>query len=576
MSENAASEHFRIAFEHAPIGLAIMGIREPDRGRFLHTNPALARMLGCEPGDLDGLLAREVSHPDDVDLDAQILDAAPDRTKHVEKRYMHRDGRSIWTLISATEAPSVDGVEPRYCVAQVVDISERKRIEAQLRYLADHDSLTGLLNRRSFENELVARLERVRTSGSHGALLVLDLDGFKFVNDRFGHAAGDELIVKMAVLLKQCARADDTLARLGGDEFAILAFDCTPAAAVVLAERILALVRSRGIVVSPHATARVTASVGIVTLDPSSDASADELALAADTAMYRAKANGRNGYAIHAPEPSGRLPRVERRSSEHDSWFDRLRRALDEDRFVLHAQPVVPICAEGLDHYELLLRLRGDGDELLPPGAFLLNAARFDLIGEVDRWVLGQAARLLRSHAAAGHELSLAVNLSGKTLDDLELAGELADVLQAYPVPPGRLAIEVTETAAIVNIDSARELARRLHTLGCRLALADFGAGLASFYYLKHLQFDYLKIDGEFVNGLVSGGVDRLVVEAIVGIARGLGMQTVAESVGDAATVVLLRRLGVDYGQGFHLGRPGPLEAVLPPLARPAGESILQ
>jgi diguanylate cyclase (GGDEF)-like protein/PAS domain S-box-containing protein len=568
MSKDEAGEHFRIAFEHAPIGLAIMGIREPDRGRFLHTNPALARMLGREPGDLDGVLAREVSHPDDVDVDAQLLDAVPDRAEHVEKRYIHRDGRPIWTLISATEAPSADGSESEYCVAQVVDISERKRTEAQLRYLADHDSLTGLLNRRSFENELVARLERVRTSGSNSALLVLDLDGFKFVNDRFGHAVGDELIIKMAVLLRQCARTGDMLARLGGDEFAILAHDCTPAAAVALAERILALVRTRGTVVSPEATARVTASVGIVTLDPCSDASADELALAADTAMYRAKADGRNGYAMHESAATARPGTSERRPSQHDSWFARLRQALDEDRFVLHAQPVVPICAEGPDRYELLLRLRGDDGELLPPGAFLLNAERFELIGEIDRWVLGQAARLLRTHIAAGNELNLAVNLSGKTLDDLELAGELAEILEDHPVPAGCLSIEVTETAAVINVDSARDLARKLHTLGCRFALADFGAGLASFHYLRHLEFDYLKIDGEFIAGLISGGVDRLVVEAVVGIARGLGMQTVAESVGDAATVTLLRRLGVDYGQGFHLGRPGPLEEVLPPMSR--------
>jgi EAL domain-containing protein (putative c-di-GMP-specific phosphodiesterase class I) len=211
-----------------------------------------------------------------------------------------------------------------------------------------------------------------------------------------------------------------------------------------------------------------------------------------------------------------------------------------------------------------------DNDELVPPGAFLLNAERFDLIGEIDRWVLSEAVRLLHEHARVGNDLSLSVNLSGRTMNDLDLAGDLGEMLKARPIPPGRLVVEVTETAAIVNIERARELARQLRQLGCLFALDDFGSGFSSFYYLKHLEFDYLKIDGEFITKLVSTETDQLLVQAVVGIARGLGTQTVAEFVGDSETVKLLEQLGVDYGQGFHLGRPAPVETLLPPLPRKA------
>jgi PAS domain S-box-containing protein len=264
------------------------------------------------------------------------------------------------------------------------------------------------------------------------------------------------------------------------------------------------------------------------------------------------------------------LGETERHSDaeERDSWFSRLRRALDEDRFVLHAQPIVPICSAGLPRFELLIRMLDDNDELVLPGAFLLDAERLDLIGEIDRWVISQAVSLLHEHARIGNDFSLSVNLSGKTMNDLDLAGDVGEMLKASPIPPGRLVVEVTETAAIVNIERARELAEQLRRLGCLFALDDFGSGFSSFYYLKHLEFDYLKIDGEFITKLVSTETDQLLVQAVVGIARGLGTQTVAEFVGDSETVKLLEQLGVDYGQGYHLGRPAPVETLLPQLPR--------
>jgi EAL domain-containing protein (putative c-di-GMP-specific phosphodiesterase class I) len=256
-------------------------------------------------------------------------------------------------------------------------------------------------------------------------------------------------------------------------------------------------------------------------------------------------------------------------------WGERLRAAFDEERFVLFVQPVTPIHGSGQPRYELLLRMVGERGELIGPREFLREAERLGFMGEIDRWVLGYAVKLLHDHAAAGHDLTLAVNLSGQTMNDLGLAPELAAMLDRHPVPDGRLVIEVTETSAILNIAHACELARRLRVLGCRLALDDFGAGFASFYYLKHLEFDYIKIDGEFVSRLVDTPTDELVIRAVVHVARGLGTKTIAECVGDGATVRLLRELGVDYGQGYHFGRPAPLDAYLPPLPSLKDEQLV-
>ena len=561
LARQRAEDRFRIAFQHAPIGLAITGLSGENRGRFMNTNPELARMVGRGPGELDGVSLDAVTYPDDRAYSDQLLTDASLGTISAEKRYIHADGTPFWVQVTSTPVPRPDGGPPEYCVAQIVDISERRRFEAQLHYLADHDPLTGLHNRRAFEAELERVVEQSRESGSCGALLALDLDGFKVVNDRFGHAVGDELVAQIGGLLRQSVRETDFVSRIGGDEFAIILHDCGTAEAIATSEKVLDAVRTRGTVVTQQATAHVTTSVGIAVYGPGSDTSGAELAVEADIAMYDAKAEGRNGFVVYAPDGRSRVELTQR-----DSWFSRLRRALDDDRFELYAQRIVPISGAGLDRYELLLRLRDDAGELVPPGAFIFNAERFDLIGEIDRWVLGQAIRLLNMHHAAGNDFSLSVNLSGHTMNDLSLASDLAELLKRHPIPPGRLVVEVTETAAIVNMERARELAQELRKLGCLFALDDFGAGFASFYYLKHLEFDYLKIDGEFITKLVSTEVDRLVVRAVVDIARGLGTQTVAEFVGDDETVVLLRELGVDYGQGYHLGMPAPVNGILPPL----------
>jgi diguanylate cyclase (GGDEF)-like protein/PAS domain S-box-containing protein len=565
LARRTAERRFHAAFEHAPIGVALIDLRGPRRGAFIQTNSALTRMLGGAAGALDGRTIEGLTHPEDQDKTAEKLDRLElGQSITMETRLLHDDGHELWMMVSGTPVPADDGSTGDYAVAQILDISERRRFEKQLRHLADHDALTGLYNRHRFEQELERVVSEARRYGRRAALLMLDLDGFKHVNDRFGHPVGDELVTRIGGLLRATVRATDVVARLGGDEFAIILQEAGEREAITVADNILDAIRRRGVVTQDTRHARVTTSVGITTFDQHAQLTGEELIVEADIAMYDAKAAGRNRHASY-----DRAANRREIDSRHHAWIDRLRSAVENDLFVLFAQEIADISNTGTTQFELLLRMRGEHGELIAPGAFLHNAERFDLMGEIDRWVLRKAVKLLHDHQVAGNDIRLAVNLSGKTMNDVNLAADLAEMLAEHPIPDGRLIIEVTETAAIVNIDRARDLARELRRLGCRFALDDFGAGFASFYYLKHLAFDYLKIDGEFIKNLTSTPTDQLVVRAVVQIAKGLGTETVAEFVGDEATLDMLRDLGVDYGQGFHLGRPGPLAENLPPLEPP-------
>ncbi|MGI9081488.1 MAG: sensor domain-containing protein [Thermoleophilaceae bacterium] len=558
-----AEQRFRTAFDGAPIGVCLMSLDAADPGRLLQANPALAETLGMPVEDLTGVPISSLTHPEDqADLQARLAELVDGHSSHieVEKRFMHRMGHPVWALISAAPLPAAGG-QPAVAVTHVVDISDRKRFEGQLQHLADHDALTGLFNRRRFSEELEGALMRARRFGEDGAVLFLDLDGFKFVNDSLGHAAGDELIARVAGLLASALRETDTLARVGGDEFGVLLARCDQASAVLVADKLLSTLRRGGASVRDDGSARVSSSIGIALFNGEDGLTADELLVEADIAMYDAKEAGKDRHAIYE-RTNGRRELM----SIRENWNERLRTAVEDDRFVLHAQPIMPICSNGTPTFELLLRLPDDHGDLIPPGTFLYNAERFGLIEQIDRWVLRQAVRHLGASHAAGVDLMLTVNVSGKTMGDPALGGYVAGLLAEHPVRSQRLVIEITETAAITNIERARTLATELQSLGCQIALDDFGAGFASFYYLKHLKFDYLKIDGEFISNLCTTPTDQLVVQAVVSIARGLNARTIAEFVGDDATVELLHKLGVDHGQGYHLGRPAALDQRLPHL----------
>jgi len=544
-----AEERFRLAFEGAPIGIALADLD----GRFLRVNDALCEITGYTEAELLAANVDLLGHSDAADAEEEQFDElmrGARRSYRLERRIVHATGRSVWVSLSVSLVRDSSGV-PRYCIKQLEDISDRKRFEGQLAYLADHDALTGLYNRRAFQRELE---QRSAAGGDGGAVVVLDLDHFKDINDTLGHAAGDEVIVRVARLLAKRLRRTDVLGRLGGDEFAMLLSGVSRAEAEAVIAELLRVVREQSVVSDGGHPIGLTASAGIALFDGSTPLSAEELLVSADIAMYDAKEAGRDRHAI-----SVETEQRQQAMTDRMAWSQRMRDALERDSFVLYQQPVVDLRSGLPKSHELLLRMRGDNGDLIPPAAFLPIAERSGLITEIDRWVTHQAIATIAEQRLAGRSLRLAVNLSGASVSDPALLDMIERDLEALAPPAGSLIFEVTETAAIVNLDRARTFAATLAELGCELALDDFGAGFGSFYYLKRLPFDYLKIDGDFIRQLTSSHEDQLVVRAIVEIARGLGKRTVAEFVGDVETMTLLRELGVDDAQGFHIGRPAPL-----------------
>ena len=379
----------------------------------------------------------------------------------------------------------------------------------------------------------------------------MDLDNFKYVNDTLGHEAGDELICALANDLKGSLRETDIVARLGGDEFALLLLQTDATAAHRVADTLRAVIAdhpstgSRGLA--------ITASVGIAPLAPGVNAS--ELMVQADLALYEVKERGRNGVAQYEPEARERL-------AARIGWVDRIRRGLDEHRFSFHFQPIVDLANRHVAQGELLLRLTED-QTLIAPGNFIEIAERNGIILEIDRWVVGSAIELLSRPGALPAD-KITINLSGRSLANPDLADTIENDLRRSRVDPSRLIFEVTETAVIANIDDAVKLTERLKAVGCGVALDDFGSGFGSFYYLKYLPVDLLKIDGEFIRHLPSAKVDQLMVRAIAQVAEGLGVRTVAEFIEDAETVKILGEYKIDYGQGYYLGRPHPLPTAAP------------
>ncbi len=440
--------------------------------------------------------------------------------------------------------------QARSLAAVAHDIRERKREEARLREMAEHDSLTGLVNRVSFEHALTRHVDYAARYGSGGSVIALGIDSFKYVNESLGVAAGDEVLANLAQLMRGRLRKTDVLARVGGDVFGILIHAADRTKAVSVADELLAIVRRHAFVIDGEGI-RLTMSAGVTSLEERSMIGAELLA-EAETAMSTAKEGGRDrvlGY-----DPTGRSETDERRA-----WTERVRQATERGLFVLTSQPIFDLAKGEATQHEILLRMRDDGGGLVVPGEFLATAERFGLIGGIDRWVTQQAVRLIAAHNKQGRELVLEVNLSGKTMGDAQFPNEVKRELTNSGIDPASLIFEVTETAAVADIEHARLFAQSLAQLGCRFALDDFGAGYASFYYLKHLPISYLKIDGEFVKELPGSRTDQLIVKALVEVCEGLGIKTVAEFVTDQQTMEMVRDLGVDFAQGYHLGKPEPV-----------------
>jgi diguanylate cyclase (GGDEF)-like protein/PAS domain S-box-containing protein len=550
---------FENAFTHAPIGMALVDMA----GRLLRANDALCRITGYTAAQICALSFRDLSDPHDVDLDApQKQDLLDGRvpTYQVEKRYHHAWGHTFWVLISVSLVHDDEG-RPWQLIAQIQDISARKELEGRLEHLVDHDFLTAMFNGRYFEQALVQEIKSAARYGGGGAVLLLDLDHFKAVNDRFGHKAGDDLLKTVAAALRDRIRETDVLARLGGDEFGIILPQVDAKEAEVVAEGIVRALRRQTAMLAEDQIP-VTASVGVALFDGFTSI---EILAAADLAMYEAKEAGRNRYAFYRPATDA-PPRLSSRLAE----AERIQRALTHDQLELHCQPILDLCSNEISQYELLLRLRTDNGEILSPSAFLYVAERFGTILSIDSWVVQQAVSLIAAEARAGRSLTLNVNISAKSIGSPQLVSVIDQALADARINPACLVFELTETAAIGNIERAKKFTAELKSLGCLFALDDFGAGFGSFYYLKHLPFDYFKIDGDFIRGFGANRTDQLVVEAIVGIAKGMGKKTVAEFVTDQEMTDRLRRSGIDYAQGFHIGVPRPIVETFAQLSAPA------
>ncbi len=548
-----AGERFESAFDNAPIGMALVAMDD----RWSQVNDALCRITGHTEDELKATTLRAMTHPDDLALDAESMRqllAGSIPSYQVEKRYRHAWGHYVWVLVTASIVRDEERT-PLYIVTQVQDISERKELARHLEYFVDHDVLSGLFNRRRFEQELSKEVDRVARYGASGAVLVIDLDNFKDVNDTFGHKAGDDVLKGVAGLLRERLRQTDIVARIGGDEFAVLLPQTDSNHAQVVADELVKALGRQMAVLADHSIP-ITASIGVTLIGGLTDT---EVLAYADLAMYEAKETGRNRFAMYRPVEGGG-GRESTRFAEGE-W---IRHALEEDRLILHAQPILHLGKNEICQYELLLRLPDEKTgEPLPPSAFLYTAERFGLIQAIDGWVVRKAIALIAGHARAGRELTLNVNLSATSIVDRKLGALIEGELAKSGIDPVRLNFELTETAAIANFEEAKSFASRLRGLGCSFALDDFGVGFGSFSYLKNFPFDYLKIDGEFTRSLATSPVDQLVVGAIVGIARGMGKKTVAEFVADQETARLLRKLGVDYAQGYHIGMPKPVSEVL-------------
>ncbi|MBZ0091548.1 MAG: EAL domain-containing protein [Sulfuricellaceae bacterium] len=471
-----------------------------------------------------------------------------------------RDGRVYFIEDSAAPIRDRDGA-----VIGVVlvfhDVSKAKAMEHQLLHQATHDALTGLVNRSEFEKRLMHLLESAQYSNLRHTLLYLDLDQFKVVNDSCGHVAGDELLRQLTRLMEEKVRESDILARLGGDEFGVLLENCPTEQALRVANTFLELVSGYRFVWQDKRFV-IGVSIGLVELRSGSVDTIEKALIAADSACYLAKDSGRNRIQIYQPGDA----ELAHRSLQVD-WVSRLNKAFEEDRFLLYCQAIVPIdfCSLEGDHWEILIRMVDEDGGLVPPGAFIPAAERYNLMARMDRWVIGRTLAVYESKygARSGKKLgTFSINLSGASLCDDTLLAFIKEQFERHAVPPQLICFEVTETAAIANLTKAMLFIKELRDLGCRFALDDFGSGMSSFAYLKNLHVDYLKIDGAFVRDMVEDEVDCAMVEAINRIGHVMGIQTVAEFVENDAILQKLKDLGVNFAQGYGLHKPEPLSAV--------------
>jgi diguanylate cyclase (GGDEF)-like protein/PAS domain S-box-containing protein len=539
--------------------------RTDSQGRIEYLNPAAAALLGCG----DEALGRPISQHLKL-VDEATREPCPDPVRRVlEERHPVQTAEHA-TLISADRrdvavvgsvTPLFDGAgEISGTVVVLRDVEQTRALEREMSFLARHDPLTGLINRRELERRLRELIESGRPTRREHAFLYLDLDQFKLVNDTCGHLAGDEMLKQVAEVLQARMRRSDVLARLGGDEFGFLLYDCDAEAAMEIADVIRRMLRAFRFEWEGQPF-EIGASIGMV---PINKASGDftELLRAADAACYVVKDAGGNG--VHAFSADDTAITV--RQGEM-LWVQRLQRALAEGRLRLHYQLIEPIRDRSARPLcELFVRFVDRDGATHRANSFVGAAERFGLMGEIDRWVIRKAFLAIAEADGNRRRLPVAsthaavdgftINLSARSLSDGGLLDFVVEELERSAVDPERVCFEITETAAISHLGHAMRLISALKQFGCRFVLDDFGRGLSSFAYLRDLKVDLLKIDGEFVSALANDTIHRAMVAAIHQVGRVMGLSTIAEGVEDQATLDTLREIGLDYAQGYHLHRP--------------------
>ena len=468
---------------------------------------------------------------------------------------IRHDGATVPIEVSA--APMRDDSGAVLGAVMVLhDVSSSRILAKQLSYQVSHDALTGLYNRRMFEERLEALLLNVQKEDRHHVLCYIDLNKFKIVNDTCGHMAGDELLRQVATFLHDCIREGDSLSRLGGDEFGVLLENCQLAQASQITDKILQKFREYRFFWKNRAF-EIGASIGVVNINSENVDMASVLSTA-DLACYAAKGMGHN--RVHIYEPTDAIL-AERHGHMH--WVTRIMDAIEQNRFVLYQQPEVPISSEiDIKHIEILIRMKDEDGVLVKPDCFIPAAERYHLMPKIDRWVINNVFESMANNRINDNKNQIvSINLSGLTLADEDLLGYILTTRDRHGINLKEVCFEITETAAIGNLAKATQFMNELKKEGCQFALDDFGSGLSSFVYLKNMPVDYIKIDGAFVVNIVTDPIDRAMVEAITSLGRVMQIKIIAERVENEQTLDILREIGVDFVQGYHIGRPTVIAA---------------
>jgi diguanylate cyclase (GGDEF)-like protein/PAS domain S-box-containing protein len=546
-----SEERFRVAFNQAAVGLAHVA---PD-GRWLMANQKLCEIVGYSHKEMLNLRFQDITHPDDLATDwalgKRMANHELDEQTR-EKRYMHKSGYYIWVNLTTSLVRDADG-NPKYYSTVIEDISRRKQIEEELLHLANHDVLTGLPNRSLLLDRLSQALVYANRAGGQVAVLLIDLDRFKNINDSLGHDVGDKIIMEIGRRLTACVRTGDTVARFGGDEFAVIRPDVVREETVaIMAQQVLEAL-SRPLMIEGHEF-YPTGSIGI-SMYPRDGQDGQALLKNADTAMYRAKDAGRNNFQFYAHEMNSRaLDRLKLESG--------LRRALERGEFALHYQPQMDIATGAIVGVEALLRWEPPGQSMVFPADFIPIAEETGLIVPIGEWVLRTACLQIRQWQVSGRfpNLKMAVNLSARQFKQQSIADMVSRVLAESDCSPQSLELEITESVIMENPESAAQTLRSLSEMGVHLSIDDFGTGYSSLSYLKRFPINSLKIDKSFVQDITTDADDAAIAKAVIALAHSLKLSVIAEGVETAEQLDFLRMQRCDQMQGYYLSRPLPLE----------------